>query len=187
MNYNVLSQSEVNDLYEMFSHLSSVLNKYAFHWSVTDGTLLGTIRNGGLIPYDDDIDLCIDIKDVGLLLHLKSIITKRDKYKLTKQGKYYKLKKDDLWIDIFVLDDGIFPQKHFKNICFKDDELYPTQEAMFGDIHIKVPHKSIEYLNRIFPDWNKYAVIYNHKNKSKKKISFNDRPELLKPYLPIIA
>ena len=184
MDYAVLSQSEVNDLYEMFSHLASVLNKYAFHWSVTDGTLLGCIRNNGLIMYDDDIDLCIDVKDVGLLIHLKSIITKRDKYKLTKQGKYYKLKKNEIWIDIFVLDNGIFPQKHYKNICFKDHELYPTKNAMFADIPIKIPNKSIEYLDRIFSDWDKYAIIYNHKNKSKKKISFNDQPELLKPYLP---
>ena len=53
---------------------------------------------------------------------------------------------------------------------------------MFGEIEINIPHKSKEYLDRILPDWDKTAIIYNHKSKDKKKMSLTD--ELRMPYLP---
>jgi phosphorylcholine metabolism protein LicD len=182
MEYSVLTQNQVNDLYHMFSHLVKTLNKYAIPYVVTDGTLLGVMRHGGFIPWDDDIDIAIDKKDVPTLIWLKYIF--EGQYKLTKDGKKMKLKKDDLWIDIFILDDGVFPQQHFRHLSFKEGELYPMRKAMFGDIEVNIPHKTEEYLDRIFKDWSKEAVIYNHKTVDKKKITLTD--ELRKPYLPAV-
>jgi len=109
---------------------------------------------------------------------------KANTYKLVRVGKYAKLKYDDLWIDIFLLDDEWgFPQQHFHNISFIEGEVYPIRKVMFGDIEINIPHKSEEYLHRILPEWDTYAVIYNHKNKGRIKMSFKDHPELLKPFL----
>jgi len=183
MEHAILSQDKVNDLYEMFSHLVGVLDKYAIKYICTDGTLLGAIRHGGFIPWDDDIDIAIDRKDVPTLFWLKSFVTHGDKYILKRVGKYIKLKYDDLWIDIFILDDGVFPQKHFANISFFDGEIDPIRTTMFGDIKVKIPNKSEEYLHRILPDWDKTAVIYNHKSKRRKMMSLTD--ELRKPYLPL--
>ena len=183
MEHSILKQEEVNDLYEMFAHLVKNLNKYKINYVATDGTLLGAMRHGGFIPWDDDIDIAIEGKDVPMLFHLKYIFESADDYRLVKVGKYLKLKKDDLWIDIFLLDEGVFPQKHFKHLSFKEGELYPMRTAMFGDIEINIPHKTESYLDRIFKDWNVEAVIYNHKTISKKKMTLTD--ELRKPYLPI--
>jgi len=178
----VLTQEEVNTLYEMFSHLVNILNKNAVKWTCTYGTLLGAIRHGGLIPWDDDVDIAIDKKDVPLLFWLKSQVEKCDYYKLVKVGKYIKLKKDKLWIDIFVLDDWKFPQKHYKHASFIDDELFPMRQSKFGDIVVNIPHKSEEYLSRILPGWDTTVVVYNHKVKKKKYYELT--LELCKPYLP---
>ena len=178
----VLNQEEVNILYEMFEYLVSTLNKYAIRYVVTDGTLLGAIRHGGFIPWDDDIDIAIEKKDIPLLLHLKYIFTNGDKYKLVKVGKYIKLKKDNIFIDIFIVDEGKWGQKHFSNLSFINDEYKPFRTAMFGSIEVSIPHKSEEYLDRILPNWNTEAIIYNHRIKGKKKISLNE--ELRLPYLP---
>jgi phosphorylcholine metabolism protein LicD len=184
MEGQVLTQNEVNDLYKMFKHLVYNLNKYAIHYCITDGTLLGAVRHGGLIPWDDDIDIAIERKDLPLILHLKYIFESNGKYKFVKVGKYMKLKKDNIWIDIFLLDDGAFPQKTFSNLSFKEQEYKPFKTIKFGDIDVSVPNLYIEYLDRIFDGWRDTAYIYNHKNKSKKKISLTD--ELKKPLLPCV-
>jgi len=180
----VLNQSEVNDLYEVFEHLSSVLNKYSIKWCCSGGTLLGAVRNNGLILYDDDIDITIDRQDVETLFWLSQIVERRGKYKLKRIGKYIKLYYNTIFIDIFILDGNEYPQRHWKSYNFHDDELHPCKISNFGLIQVNIPNKWEEYLNRTMPDWDKYAVIYNHRTKGKKKISFNDQPELLKPYLP---
>ena len=181
MEYAVLSQTEFNDLYEMFKHLVFVLDKYAVEWVATDGTLLGAIRNGGFIPWDDDIDIAIKKTSYSLLKHIEYILTQAYKYELVSVGKYCKLKYDKVWIDIFLLDDDYsFPQKHFENLSFIGDELKPIRKCKFYDIDINIPNKAEEYLDRILPGWSSTAVIYNHK--VKKKISLKLTDELRLPY-----
>ena len=169
MEYQVLSQNEVNDMYEMFKHLVYNLDKYAIKYCCTDGTLLGAVRHGGLIPWDDDCDIAIESKDLPLMLHLKYIFESNGKYRFVRVGKYIKLKKDNIWIDIFLLDEGVFPQKHFKELSFTTEEYKPFKKIKYGDIDVSVPNLYEEYLDRIFEGWRDTAYIYNHKNKSKKK------------------
>ena len=179
----VLSQNEVNDLYELFGYLVSMLDKYAIPYSCSGGTLLGAIRNKGLILYDDDVDITIEREHIPTIMWLKYIFTDGNKYELVKVGKYMKLKYKNVFIDIFIIDNGVYPQKRWEEYNFKEGEYNPLQEAMFGDIKVKVPHKYIEYLNRTFPNWDTIAHIYNHQSKDKQKISLT--PELLEPYLPV--
>lgn len=180
----VLSQNEVNDLYEMFKHLVNTLDKYAIQYCCTDGTLLGAVRHGGLIPWDDDIDIAIESKDVPLMLHLKYIFESNGKYRFVRVGKYMKLKKDNIWIDIFLLDDGVFPQKHFKELSFTSEEYKPFKKIKYGDIDVSVPNLYLEYLDRIFDDWRDIAYVYNHRDKIKTKLPMCDK--LRQPLLPCV-
>ena len=44
---------------DMLKNLISVLERHRLSWFADGGTLLGAVRNGGFIPWDDDIDICM--------------------------------------------------------------------------------------------------------------------------------
>jgi len=184
--YVVLKQKEVNLLYEITGKTIKLLHKHKIEYWATDGTLLGIKRSKGFIPWDDDVDLDIDIKDKSKLLSLKDEF-KKVGLVLGGVGKRLKVKtpiSNKVWIDIFVLTNGKYPQQHFQDINYKPGEIFPLKKGTFGPYKLNIPNKSDQYLNRIFKDWKKIAYIYNHHTHGKKKIYFKDYPELKKPTLP---
>jgi lipopolysaccharide cholinephosphotransferase len=48
--------------------IDKIFNEIGLKYWATGGTALGCIRNKGLIPWDDDIDICIYKEDEELLL-----------------------------------------------------------------------------------------------------------------------
>ena len=185
--YVVLTQSDVNLLYEITGKTIKILDKHKIDYWATDGTLLGIKRSKGFIPWDDDVDLDIDSKDKSKLLSLKEEF-KKVNLLLGGVGKRLKIKTPEsnkVWIDIFVLTDGKYPQQHYQDINYQSGEIFPLKKGSFGPYKMNIPNKSNQYLDRIFKNWRKIAYIYNHHTKGKKKISFKDYPELKKPKLPI--
>ena len=185
-NYIVLKQKDVNLLYDITKKTIDILNDNNIEYWATDGTLLGIKRSKGFIPWDDDVDIAIDIKDKFNLRSLKDNF-KHEGLDLAGVGKYMKVKhpkNKHVWIDVFILSNGVWPQDHYKDIAFKPGELYPLTTGKFGKLTMNIPHKSDKYLDRIFKDWKTVAYIYNHHTKGKKKISFKDHSKLKKPTLP---
>ena len=44
---------------EVISDVAKVCDKYNIRWFADYGTLLGAVRHGGCIPWDDDFDICM--------------------------------------------------------------------------------------------------------------------------------
>ncbi|WP_405292730.1 phosphorylcholine transferase LicD [Methanobrevibacter sp.] len=55
---------------ELLIFIDNVCNKYGLDYWLGFGTLLGAVRHGGFIPWDDDIDLVILRKDYNKLLEV---------------------------------------------------------------------------------------------------------------------
>ena len=52
--------SVARNLYSVLFQVGAILDAAGLAWWATAGTLLGAVRHGGLIPWDDDIDIAID-------------------------------------------------------------------------------------------------------------------------------
>lgn len=57
-------------LVEMFKWLTEFLEKHNLRYYMVAGTLLGAIRHGGIIPWDDDIDIAMPRADYEKLIKL---------------------------------------------------------------------------------------------------------------------
>ena len=78
-------------LINTFKFVVEFLNSHNLRWFCCYGTLLGAVRHKGIIPWDDDIDICMPKEDFEKLRTIKDEIEK-DHYKfvtLADKGYHY--------------------------------------------------------------------------------------------------
>ena len=54
-----ITRTQSNRLYKTIKDIHDIFTKNNIPYWVTGGTLMGALRHNGLIPWDDDGDLCI--------------------------------------------------------------------------------------------------------------------------------
>lgn len=114
-------------LLALLVEFDSVCTRLGITWWIDSGTLLGAVRHGGFIPWDDDLDVCVlasDYRKIRKLLsaHLSSPYafdcSKRGQTRLSPRFvdtgqsvlRHDPLtgasREEKLWIDTFVLRPG---------------------------------------------------------------------------------
>lgn len=66
----IISKAQSDQLYKTLKFIHDAFIKYKITYFMVGGTLLGAVRHQGIIPWDDDGDLCILKKDVPKLRKL---------------------------------------------------------------------------------------------------------------------
>lgn len=125
---NYLTEKEIkNELIEIIKKFDRFASENELKYSISSGTMLGAIRHGGFIPWDDDIDVIMLRNDYDKLVQ---ILLKNNYIDKNIQGIGYELHNSDipfvkivnktimakevqretiqmetyLWVDIFPLD-----------------------------------------------------------------------------------
>ncbi|WP_313090290.1 LicD family protein [Chryseobacterium flavum] len=147
------------------------------------GTLLGIIRHDDIMPWDDDVDLCMDENEINILL---KAVEQDNTIKYTKRlwhktgSEYYKFFYQDgeykegydysfPFVDIWLLFNK--PQNSYLTSdgyeAFKDDYL-PGKPYNLYNADIFIPNKHEIILNKMYNNWDKYIKIFSWSHRLKE-------------------
>jgi len=156
---------DVSSLKELLRECAQYLNKVNCSYQICYGTLLGVIREGDLISWDNDIDIMILEQDEQYFIEcMKSRFGKR--FHVGK-GLHRLFNQFNQYIDFYVYtfeDDIALPKnlmlkfltKHFKPNKylilhkFSKDCLLPVQEVKWNNCFLKIPNQPIVVLETCY-------------------------------------
>lgn len=143
----LLSLKEMQQVYlELLKEFDALCQEHGLRYDLAGGSLLGAVRHGGFIPWDDDIDVCMPRPDYRRLLELKEqgklklpqgrdVISHRDKTLARHFGRYVRhdvrrlseMAEDNdcpyIGMDIFPIDGLPEGKLSFKWQCFQIRQL----------------------------------------------------------------
>lgn len=163
-------------LYNLMEYFDKFCQKHDIKYWAVAGTALGMIRNKGIIPHDDDLDVGMLQEDLDKLMSLKEKYENNLYYFVTEEIVRIKSKYKDqeIQLDIIVYKkdkDKYIPssQQYLSNYpteWFYEKELFPLRRFRFGKFKINGPKKPKKYLDRVFSNWHKIRIDLPHGNKT---------------------
>lgn len=164
-------------VYQQVADFQAIMDHSKIPFFFAFGTLLGSVRHGGFMPWDDDADCCIleedfeKFADVAPLFHKLGYTT----FKLPSPGwginwKGMKVRRvideKDIDLDVFVigLKDGLYVHPSgWPGTKLRRDQIFPLKKVQFGSLMINAPHDIKNFLDQMYgKDWHTHAVKYNH-------------------------
>jgi cytidyltransferase-like protein len=171
-------------LYQLMKDVHEVFMQHKVEYWIQGGTLLGAIRHGGIIPWDDDIDLNIKMSDEALFVSLIPDFEELG-YHVDVVGLGYKIVSPDTFligdnvaapcIDIFLTIENegkiFYDPRRDVDWMHRDggplyitkEELYPLKIYRLGECFVVGPCDATPFLTACFgTDWPDEAVLWNH-------------------------
>lgn len=173
-----------SQLKQLLQEWIRLADKHNIPWFCNGGTLLGAIRDKGLIHYDNDLDLVVFLKDYYKIKNMTcgqnfEIDSCEQGFQLHFKDKMFPF--IDLWVEAPnpndpkqiiiacpILDDGT-PTYGANFLCPNDNfnikDVTTFVKVPFEDLIVNVPKNSEQYLRKMYGDdcLTRY-VIYTHTN-----------------------
>ena len=170
-------------LLDLYKRFDAACAEHGVTTWATFGTLLGTVRNAGIIPWDDDIDLGIWLDDKAKLVENESEITAKHGITLTKDFRWNmvgtlkvqctRTGNRNAFIDVFPFEvkegqtrmvSGFLRSVDTMNCVFPGDLRTDTFTTVpFEDTVIRTPSDPIAHLRQCYgSDWRTPKKRYSH-------------------------
>jgi len=186
------TRRSLRDALRLVEAVDRILTSAGLSYMAYAGTLLGLQRHGGVIPWDDDLDLCLPGDHLARFLDLRETF-RRENIGLVQADGCYKLfwagrrsiGPQARWswpfIDIFVWDKlGSRLVIRHSGDHYPFDSIFPLRRAPFHHLQLPVPRDIPPVLAAWFgPDFMSRTISpsYNHR---REKIE--PRRQVVSPY-----
>ncbi|HTN08414.1 LicD family protein [Agriterribacter sp.] len=161
----------------LLRRLNELASQHGIELILSYGSLLGYIRHGGIMPWDDDVDLLLSDREIERFIE---ILKNEDAIKCTQEkwrhidyykvwlnsgdeipGLNYRFPFIDIWLfqkrnGYIILEDGIeIPVSSF----------YPLQKVIFEESSYYIPADPLQSLDLTYKNWRTDLFIYpwNHR------------------------
>ena len=196
----------IEDLYQMVYDFHNICQLVKFKYITTGGGLLGAIKYGSIISYDDDFDVAYisNEENKDKVLHLMKKLGYKVYFQVGYQGYQivsHRINNVYPFIDViplFLRNDGYYyysrltnhNPKFDKQFFWTEYQLFPRHLVPYGNFKVLAPNRDLEYLNTTFPKWQTISKFMGHHRYHDAyslvlTYIFEDHPEIESKKLPI--
>ena len=164
--YKMMSGKEIrNRQIEIMKYVKKICNENSINYYLAYGTLLGAVRHGGFIPWDDDVDIYVDGKDIDRLAEL---VNNSSRYQMItcRNNSHYLDQLPIIMDNNSVLDINMFPLQSSIGVWI---DVFPLYGIPTGAQNVK------EYANRIKTmEMDKWKYLYDEKKCHQYALDLDD-------------